>query len=101
MVRSMLSYSLIHKLLYGYVVETTIYIPNLVPSKYVSKTLIELWKGCKPSFNYIWIWGASTHVLAHKSQKLESCTEICMFIGYSKGTRGGIFYNPKEKKEFP
>ena len=49
---------------------------------------------------YFWgvTWGAPTHVLAHKSQKLESCTKICMFMGYSKGTRGGIFYNPKEKK---
>ena len=23
---------------------------------------------------------------------------MCMFIGYSKGTRGGIFYNPQENK---
>ena len=23
---------------------------------------------------------------------------MCMLIGYHKGTRGGIFYNPKEKK---
>ena len=23
---------------------------------------------------------------------------MCMFIGYPKGTRGGIFYNSKEKK---
>ena len=40
--------------------------------------------------------GALTHVLARKSQKLESHTEICMFIG--EGMRGKIFYNPKEKK---
>ena len=55
-------------------------------------------EGRKLSFNHIRIWGAPTHVLAQKSQKLESCAEICMFIGYPKGTRGGIFYNPKEKK---
>ena len=29
---------------------------------------------------------------------MESSTEICMFIGYLKGTRGEIFYNPKENK---
>ena len=23
---------------------------------------------------------------------------MCMFIGYLKGARGGIFYTPKEKK---
>ena len=27
---------------------------------------------------------------------MESLKEICMFIGYPKGMRGGIFYNPKE-----
>ena len=27
---------------------------------------------------------------------MESCIEMCIFIGYTKGTRGGIFYNPKE-----
>ena len=44
------------------------------------------------------IWGAPAHVLVQKQQKLESRTEMCMFIDYLKGTRGGIFYNPKEKK---
>ena len=29
---------------------------------------------------------------------MESCIEMCVFIGYPKGMRGGIFYNPKEKK---
>ena len=29
---------------------------------------------------------------------MESRIEMCMFIGYHKGIRGGIFYNPKEKK---
>ena len=52
----------------------------------------------QPSFNHIRIWGALTHVLAQKLQKLESRTEMSMFIGYPKGMRGGIFYNPNEKK---
>ena len=29
---------------------------------------------------------------------MESRTKMCMFISYPKRTRGGIFYNPKEKK---
>ena len=32
--------------------------------------------------------------------KLDSRTEVCLFIGYPKGTRGGIFYNIKNKKVF-
>ena len=57
-----------------------------------------LWKGRKPSFNDIRIWGASAHVLAQKSKKLESRIEMCMLISYPKRMRGEIFYNPKEKK---
>ena len=29
---------------------------------------------------------------------MESHTEMCMFIDYPKGTRGEIFYNPKDHK---
>ena len=29
---------------------------------------------------------------------MESRTEVCLFIGYSKGTRGGLFYSSSEKK---
>ena len=25
---------------------------------------------------------------------------MCLFVGYLKGTRGGIFYNPRDKKVF-
>ena len=32
--------------------------------------------------------------------KLESRTEVCLFVRYLKGTRGGIFYSPKDKKVF-
>ena len=97
MVKSMLCYSSLPKLFWGYQ-KTIVYILNLVPYKSVSKTPTELWKWCKPNFNHIRILGASTCVLAHKSQKLEFCIETCMFIDYPKGTRDEIFYNPKENK---
>ena len=35
-----------------------------------------------------------------KTGKLDSRTEVCLFIGYPKGTRGGIYYNPRDKKVF-
>ena len=31
---------------------------------------------------------------------LDSKTEVCLFIGYPKSTRGGIFYYPRDKKVF-
>ena len=74
MVRSMLSYSSLPESLWGYALETAAYILNLVPSKSVSKTPIELWKGRKLSLNHIRIWGAPAHVLVQKQQKLESRT---------------------------
>lgn len=33
-----------------------------------------------------------------KVDKLESSTELCLFVGYPKETKCGFFYNPKENK---
>ena len=71
---------------------------NLIPSKSVSKTPTELWNEIKPSLNHIRIWGAPAHVLRKEPHKLESRIEVCLFIGYPKGTRGGLFYSSSEKK---
>ena len=71
---------------------------NLIPSKSVSKTPTELWNGHKPSLNHIRIWGAPAHVLRKEPHKLESRTEVCLFIGYPKGTRGVLSYSSSEKK---
>ena len=35
-----------------------------------------------------------------KVDKLESRMELCMFVGYSKETKSGFFYSPKENKVF-
>ena len=98
MVRSMLSYSSLPILFWGYALETTTYLLNLVPSKSVSKTPTELCNKRKPSLNHIHIWSASTHVLRKEPHKLESRTEVCLFMGYPKGTRGGFFYSSSDKK---
>ena len=39
-------------------------------------------------------------MLKGKTEKLEPHTEVCMFVGYPKGTRGGLFYCPSDKKVF-
>ena len=94
----MLSYSSLPISFWGYALETATYLLNLIPSKSVSKTPTELWNGRKPSLNHIRIWGAPTHVLRKEPHKLESRTEVCLFIGYPKGTRGGLFYSSSVKK---
>ena len=35
-----------------------------------------------------------------KIGKLDSRTEVCLLIGYPKGMRGGILYNPRDKIVF-
>jgi hypothetical protein len=39
-------------------------------------------------------------MLKGKADKLESKTEVCLFVGYTKGTRGYLLYSPKEMKVF-
>ena len=98
MVRSMMSYSDLPVSFWGYVLETTAYILNLVPSKSVPKTPTELWTGRKPSLRHVRVWGCPAHVLKGKPDKLESRTDVCFFVGYPKGTKGGLFYCPKDQK---
>ena len=49
MVRSMMSYSTLMISFWGYALNTAIHLWNLVPSKSVPKTPMELWSGRKPS----------------------------------------------------
>ncbi|KAH9780110.1 hypothetical protein KPL71_007953 [Citrus sinensis] len=98
MVRSMLSYSLLPISFWGLALETAVYLLNLVPSKLVPKTLIELWSGRKPSLRHVRIWGSPAHALKPKADKMDSRSEVCMFVGYPKGTRGGLFYSPQDRK---
>ena len=84
MVRLMLSYSSLPISFWGYALEIVTYLLNLIPSKSVSKTPTELWIGRKPSLNHTRIWGALAHVLRKEPHKLESRTEVCLFIGYPK-----------------
>ena len=100
MVRSMMSCSSLPISFWGYSLQTAIYILNVVPSKLIQKTPLELWNGHKPNLCHFRIWGCLARVLKGKTRKLEPHTEVCMFVGYPKGTRGGLFYSPSDKKVF-
>ena len=96
----MMSYSTLPISFWGYALNTAMYLLNLVPSKSVPKTPIELWNGRKPSMRHLHIWGCSAHVLKGKSDKLQSKTEVVFFVGYPKGTIGGLLYSHKANKVF-
>ena len=42
--------------------------------------------------------GSRAHVLKRDSSKLEARTDVCIFMGYPKGMKGYIFYDPQEQK---
>ncbi|GKA01858.1 retrotransposon protein, putative, ty1-copia subclass [Tanacetum coccineum] len=48
---------------WGYALETAAHILNLVPTKKVSKTPFEKWKGKRPSLGHIKIWGCEDNVV--------------------------------------
>ena len=98
MVRSMMSYSTLPTTFWGYTLFTACYLLNNVPSKSVPKTPHELWTGKRTTLNHIRMWGYPTYVLDKESTKLDSRSEVCMFVGYPRETKGGYFYNPKENK---
>ncbi|TYJ98809.1 gag/pol protein [Cucumis melo var. makuwa] len=100
MVHSMMSYAQLPSSFWGYAVETTVHILNNVPSKSVSETPFELWRGRKPSLSHFKIWGCLAHVLVTNPKKLEPRSWLCQFVGYPKETRGGLFFDPQENKVF-
>ena len=55
MVRSMMSYSTLPIFFWGYALNTTMCLLNLVPLKSVPKILVELWNGRKPSMRHLHI----------------------------------------------
>ena len=100
MVRSMMSYSTLPISFWGYALNTAINLLNLVPSKFVPKTPMELWNGRKPSMKYLHIWGCPAHALKGKPNKMEPKSEVCLLVGYPKETRGYLFYSHKDNKVF-
>jgi len=54
----------------------------------------------KPRMRYLHIWGCPTHVLKGKPDKLEPKSEVCLFVGYPKETRGYLFYSHIDNKAF-
>ena len=63
MVRSMISYSSLPLSFWGYALQTAVRILNVVLSKSIPKTPLELWNERKPSLRHLRIWVCPAHVL--------------------------------------
>lgn len=96
MVRSMLSSSKLPKSLWPEALKTAMYILNRVPTKIVSKTPFELWKGWKPSLRHMRVWGCPSEVRVYNPQekKLDPRTVSGYFIGYAEKSKGYRSYCP-------
>ncbi|GJU93276.1 putative RNA-directed DNA polymerase [Tanacetum coccineum] len=96
MVRSMMCRATLPISFWGYALETAAHILNLVPTKKVSKTPFEMWKGKRPSLGHIKIWGCEVFVRREAQDKLEARSEKCLFVGYPEESFGYLFYKPKD-----
>ena len=72
MVRSMMSFFTLPLFFWGYVLKTTTYILNIVTSKSIPKTLMEIWIGRKLNLSHIRIRGCLAYVLKKSSGKLDA-----------------------------
>ena len=77
-----MSYSHLSKFLWGYAIKITVYILNSILTKSIPNIPIELWTNRKASIQLYRTWGCPTYVF-----KLNTKSELCYFIGYSKGIK--------------
>ncbi|GKA00942.1 retrovirus-related pol polyprotein from transposon TNT 1-94 [Tanacetum coccineum] len=85
---------------WGYALESTAHIINMVPTKMVDKTSYEIWNGKAPNLSYLKVSGCEALVKRDTPDKLKPKTVKCIFIGYPKETMGYYFYNLHENKIF-
>ena len=98
MVRSMMSYARLPVSFWGHALLSASHILDNLPSKSVPTTPYELWNGRKPNLEHLRVWGCPAHVLEKDPTKLESRTEVCVFIGYPRGTKAYEFYSLRDQK---
>lgn len=62
------------------------YLLNKFPTKIVSTTSYEIWKGRKPNLKHVKVWGCHPYIKRLLTYKLKARSEKCRFIGYPKET---------------
>ena len=85
---------------WDHVLETAIYLLNRVPSKSVSSTPYEIWRGKQPNLKYLKIWGCPAYVKRNFGHKLDTRADKCLFVGFSRDSIGYQFYHLTNQKVF-
>ncbi|KAL0423430.1 UNVERIFIED_CONTAM: hypothetical protein Sradi_0877800 [Sesamum radiatum] len=99
-VRFMMSFTKLPLSFWGYALETTAKLLNMVPSKTVPQMPYEIWHDKPASYKYLRVWGSPAYVKRLVGDKLDSRSSLCRFNGYPKKTVGYYFYDPSEQKTF-
>ena len=74
--------------MWGEAILSANYLLNKVPRKKEDKTPYELWKGRKPSYTYLKVWGCLAKVMVPgpKKMRIGPKTVDCIFIGYAQNS---------------
>ncbi|GJQ89881.1 retrotransposon protein, putative, ty1-copia subclass [Tanacetum coccineum] len=88
------------KSFWGYALESTACILNMVPTKKVERTPYEIWHGKAPKLSYLRVWGCEALIKQDAPDKLDPRSIKFIFVGYPKETMGHYFYYPLENKIF-
>nr|GEW06527.1 retrotransposon protein, putative, Ty1-copia subclass [Tanacetum cinerariifolium] len=96
----MMNLTTLLKSFWGYALETTARILNMLPTKKVDRTPYEIWHGKAPKLSYLRVWGCEALVKRDTPDKLDSKSIKCIFVGYPKEMMGYYFYYPLENKIF-
>ncbi|KAL6218155.1 hypothetical protein ACLB2K_011371 [Fragaria x ananassa] len=85
MMNAMLQSSGLPPNMWGDAILSANYLLNKVPKKKEEKTSYELWKGRKPSYDYLRVWGCLAKVAVPKPKKVKNGpkTVDCIFIEYA------------------
>ena len=93
MMNAMLISSGLPQNMWGEAILSSNYLLNKVPRKKEEKTPYELWKGKRPSYKYLRVWGclAKVAVPTPKKMKIGPKTVDCIFIGYAHNSNAYRF----------
>ncbi|GJV31850.1 retrotransposon protein, putative, ty1-copia subclass [Tanacetum coccineum] len=80
MIRSIMNLTTLPKSFWGYALETTARILNMVPTKKVDRTSYEIWHRKAPKLSYLRVWGCEALVKRDTPDKLDSRSIKCIFV---------------------
>ncbi|GJY60844.1 putative retrotransposon protein [Tanacetum coccineum] len=89
-----------HESFWGYALESTARILNMVPTKKVDRTPYEIWHRKALKMSYLRVWGCEALVIRDTPDKLDSRSIKYIFVGYLKESMGYYFYYLLKNKIF-